>query len=142
MSFNSCTQDRASQTQGAPRLPKPSVVSRPWATVVSVELGCSHSARRTTTKHDRDRIVYVIPFPDGAVVHLCDPAPLQGSRLDAAQTMDQILRGSGVEFSRWNGLGQDPLHPTCLWWFQDRYTVQDCARLQRLLRIGELPAVH
>lgn len=142
MSFNSSTQDRASQAQGAPGLPRPSVVSRPWATVVSVELGCSHCAGGRPTKHDRNRIVYIIPFPDGAVVHLCDAAPLQGSWLDAAQTMDQILRGSGVEFSRWNWLGQDPLHPTCLRWFQDRYTVQDCARLQRLLRIGEQPAVH
>ena len=142
MSFNSSTQDRASQAQGAPGLPRPSVVSRPWATVVSVELGCSHCAGGRPTKHDRNRIVYVIPFPDGTVVHLCDPAPLQGSWLDAAQTMDQSLRGSGAEFSRWNGLGQDPLHRSCLRWFQDRYTVQDYARLQRLLRIGELPAVH
>jgi hypothetical protein len=126
----------------SPRLPGSPVVSHPWSTAASVALGCSHSAHRRTTKHDRNRIVYIIQFPDGDVVHLYDAVPLQGSWLDAAQTMDQILRGSGAEFSRWNWLGQDPLHPSCLRWFQDRYTVQDYARLQRLLRIGELPAVH
>lgn len=105
----------------------------PWTQATKVELGCNH----VTGRNASDSLIYRVHFPDRYFVSLESGTPL-GDWLDAAEQIDAELRRSGVKFQRWRWLDRDPLDPACLAVMR-RSWEQDYPRIERLLRIGELP---
>lgn len=117
----------------SPFFPWGSRTPTPWADAVKVELGCNH----VTGRNAYDSLIYRVHFPGRYFVSL-ESGVAFGDWLDAAEEIDAELRSSGAEFRRWNWLDRDPLDPACLNVMRRSFE-QDYPRIERLLRIGELP---
>jgi len=118
----------------SPFFPWGSTQPREWSSAVSVGVGCNHVEDDDGTSDD---IIYKVRFPDGASVDIGYAIPLEGSWLSAAETIDQKLRASGSAFTNWEWLGRDPMHPRCIAAQRQRFSGNDYARVQRLLRVTE-----
>lgn len=108
---------------------------RPWRTAELVDLGCNH----VTGRNASDYLVYRVEFPGGERVSLESATPLPDvDWLTVAEPIDALIREGGATFQRWKWLSRDPLHPACLAVMQQNFGA-DYPRIERLLRIGELP---
>lgn len=120
----------------SPFFPWGSSEPRPWRTATRVELGCNH----VTGRNAEDYLVYRVYFPDGGDVSLQSATPLPHvDWLVVAEQIDARAREGGATFERWSPRDRDPLHPSCLAVMQRNFG-SDYPRIERLLRIGELPA--
>lgn len=116
-----------------PVFPWEAVRRNEWRDAEFVELGCNH----VVGKHASDDIIYDVNFAKGSSRRLSAATPLNGDLIGALETIDNTLRAAGVRFERWNWLRRDPLHRDCLAVQKTRYSEEDYARLERILRIGE-----
>lgn len=104
---------------------------RLWTSAKSVALGCNQT-------DEGGSLIYDVEFQDGKSVRLPDASSLNGrSWLENIGTIDETLRSTDAEFTRWTWMKRDPLHPTCLRSFYTELGAENKPRLDRLLRIGE-----
>jgi hypothetical protein len=108
---------------------------RLWRDAVKIELGCNHVEGRNAY----DKIIYSVHFADGAKVDVGNGWALPGGDwLQNAELIDAELRASEATFERWSWMNREPLHPACLAVMRGSFGA-DYPRIERLLRIGELP---
>ncbi|NNU15244.1 hypothetical protein HK107_02755 [Parvularcula sp. ZS-1/3] len=103
----------------------------PWSTAELVELGCNQT-------DDGASLVYKVVFPTRSV-RISSADPVKGTDyLASLEAIDERLRASNAEFVRWEWLKRDPLNPKCLRSFYGEYEPGGKARIDRLLRVGQL----
>jgi hypothetical protein len=120
----------------SPFFPWGSPAPRHWRDAANVDVGCNHVEGRNA----HDSIVYRIEFDDGASVSIDGGTPLEGGDwLESTEIIDAELTRAGVPFRRWSWMDRDPLHPACLAVMRANFG-SDYPRIERLLRIGDLPA--
>lgn len=117
----------------SPLLPWGSRAPVAWSEAELVEVGCNHA----TGRNAYDSIIYRVHLPGRYFVSL-ESGQALGDWLVAAEAIDAELRDGGVPFQRWDWMGRDPLHPQCLAVMRQSWE-EDYPRIERLLRIGELP---
>lgn len=106
-----------------------------WNQVSSIELGCNH----VTGKNQSDDLVYKINFKQGASPRMEDAVALQGTWLESAAEINNILKDYSVNFKRWKWLDRNPLHPKCLSAQKESLTRDEFQQVVDLLQIGHFP---
>lgn len=119
----------------APFFPWGSTAPHAWRDATEVEVGCNHIEGRNAA----DNIIFDVKFADGDAVDVSLGMPLRGGDwLESAERIDAQLREGGASFERWSWMNREPLHPACLSVMRRSFGA-DYPRIERLLRIGELP---
>jgi hypothetical protein len=117
----------------SPLLPWGSRAPVEWVDALKVEVGCNH----VTGRNAYDTLIYRVHLPGRSFASL-ESGEALGDWLAAAEQIDAELRRASVPFERWQWLDRDPLDPACLSVMRNSWA-EDYPRIERLLRIGELP---
>ena len=103
-----------------------------WADAERVQLGCNQT-------DDGGNLIYEVIWPDGYDKRLPTDTHFNGTDwLTNLERVDAEIMKGGAEFVRWEWLNRNPLHPRCLRGFYSEGGADRKARIDRLLRIGEL----
>jgi len=102
-----------------------------WSDAQSVALGCNY-----IEDDNESDIIYEVEFADDTSYRLSTATTVRGEWLDNIEIIDQALFEARVEFKRWKWLKRNPLHPQCLNFYRNTYSVHEYERLELLLRVG------
>ncbi|SCW54107.1 hypothetical protein SAMN05660859_1521 [Ancylobacter rudongensis] len=118
----------------SPLLPWETPRFRPWASAVSVEIGCNHYQAKGGPVN---RMIYAVTFRDGTVASPAYAPPVGGSWLDGMEIIDATLRSAGVRFVPQAVMSVHAYHPRCIAALRHDFSNDDFRRLQRVLRLPE-----
>lgn len=105
----------------------------PWNEFISVELGCNHT-------DDSDTIIYKVNTPSWSSRLSSFKTVGNRDMIDALIEVDSYIQiQSRAQFKRWEWLSRNPMHPSCVRYFQSTMNEEDFSRLTSLLRVGEFP---
>jgi hypothetical protein len=103
-----------------------------WQDAHRVELGCNQI-------ENDSNIIYEVIWADGKKKRLPIDTHFDGQNwLRNMEAIDASIKSGDAEFVRWEWRKRDPLHPQCLRSFYAKQDPDGKARIDRLLRIGQL----